>query len=72
MVGALTWALAPNAAMPIAATTAIVAVYLAPIASVFAGAGGGCIVPVPEPSTLALLATGVAGILYLHSRKAKK
>jgi hypothetical protein len=56
----------------VAATTAMVAVYLVPIDSVFAGAGGGCIVPVPEPSTMAILAGGVAGILYLHRRKARK
>jgi hypothetical protein len=55
-----------------AATIAMIAVYLAPIASVFAGAGGGCTVPVPEPSTMAILAGGVAGILYLHRRKTKK
>ena len=55
-----------------AATTAVVAVCLAPIGTVFAGAGGGCIVPVPEPSTIVILAGGVAGILYLHRRKAKK
>jgi hypothetical protein len=55
-----------------AATTAVVAVCLAPIGAVFAGAGGGCIVPVPEPSTIVILAGGVAGILYLHRRKAKK
>ena len=55
-----------------AAATAVVAVCLAPIGTVFAGAGGGCIVPVPEPSTIVILAGGVAGILYLHRRKAKK
>ena len=55
-----------------AAATAVVAVCLAPIGAVFAGAGGGCTVPVPEPSTMAILAGGVAGILYLHRRKAKK
>jgi hypothetical protein len=51
---------------------AVVAVCLVPIGAVFAGAGGGCIVPVPEPSTMAILVGGVAGILYLHRRKAKK
>jgi hypothetical protein len=56
----------------IVASTAMAAVYLAPIGSILAGTGGGCVVPVPEPSTLALLAGGVAGILYLHRRKAKK
>lgn len=56
----------------IAATTAIAAICVAPIGSVFAGAGGGCTVPVPEPSTMAILATGVAGILYLHRRKRRK
>jgi hypothetical protein len=55
-----------------AATTAVVAVCLAPIGAVLAGAGGGCTMPVPEPSTMAILAGGVAGILYLHRRKAKK
>jgi hypothetical protein len=55
-----------------AATIAVVAVCLAPIGVVLAGAGGGCTVPVPEPSTMAILAGGVAGILYLHRRKAKK
>jgi len=55
-----------------AGAAAVAAICLNPIASVFAGAGGGCIVPVPEPSTLALLASGIDGILYLHSRKAKK
>lgn len=55
-----------------AGTAATAALWLSPITSVFAGAGGGCIVPVPEPSTIALLAAGVAGILYLHSRRAKK
>ena len=55
-----------------AATTALVAVYLAPIASVLAGGGGTCKVAVPEPSTLAIVAGGVAGVLYLHHRKAKK
>jgi hypothetical protein len=57
-----------------AATMAVIAVCLVPIGAVFAGAGGGCIVPVavPEPSTMAMLVGGVAGILYLHRRKAKK
>jgi hypothetical protein len=54
------------------ATMAMAAIYLAPIGLVFAGAGGGCTIAVPEPSALALLAGGVAGILYLHRRKAKK
>jgi len=55
-----------------AATTAIAAVFVTPIGSVLAGAGGGCIVPVPEPSTMAILAVGVGGILYLHRRRSKK
>jgi hypothetical protein len=55
-----------------AATTAAVAVCLTPIAAVFAGGAGGCTVTVPEPSTMAILGAGVAGILYLHRRKARK
>ncbi len=55
-----------------AVTAAIVAVSVAPIGAVFAGAGGGCTVAVPEPSTMAIVAVGVAGILYLHRRKARK
>jgi len=58
---------------PVAASAAaFAALCFTPIASVFAGAGGGCIVPVPEPSTMAIIGAGVAGVLYLHRRKAKK
>jgi len=56
----------------VSASAAIAAVCIAPIGSVFAGAGGGCTVPVPEPSSIAILAAGVAGILYLHRQKTKK
>jgi hypothetical protein len=50
---------------------AIVAVSLAAAGSALAG-GSACSVPVPEPSTMAILGGGIAGILYLHRRKAKK
>ena len=52
--------------------TAITAMYVAPIGSVFAGAGGGCTIAVPEPSAMAILAGGVLGILYLHRHRSKK
>jgi PEP-CTERM motif-containing protein len=50
---------------------AVVAVSLATVGSALAG-GSACSMPVPEPSTMAILGGGVAGILYLHRRKAKK
>jgi len=56
-------------ALTIAGATA--AVSLAAAGSALAG-GSACLVPVPEPSTLALLASGVAGILYLHRRTKKR
>lgn len=56
----------------LATASAIAAMYLVPIDAVFAGAGGGCTVPIPEPSTMAMLAGGVAGILYLHRLRRKK
>lgn len=55
-----------------AAITAMAAVFTTPIGSVLAGAGGGCTVPVPEPSSMAILVAGVAGILYLHRKKTKR
>jgi len=51
---------------------AMAAVFTTPVGSVFAGAGGGCTVPVPEPSSMAILVAGVAGILYLHRKKQKR
>jgi hypothetical protein len=54
------------------ATAAVVAVSFAPISSVFGGTGGGCTVAVPEPSTMAIVAAGVVGVLYLHRRKRRK
>ena len=55
-------------ALTIAGATAAVSLAAG---SALAG-GSACLVPVPEPSTLALLASGVAGILYLHRRTKKR
>lgn len=55
-----------------AATAGFAAVYGAPIGEVFGGTGGGCTVTVPEPSTMAIVAAGVAGVLYLHRRRRRK
>src|SRR5260370_30651895 len=55
-----------------AVTAAIVAVSVAPIGAVFAGAGGGCTVAVPEPSTMAIVAGGGGGGLFFSPPQAEE